>query len=178
MLSAYSSVIAQTPAGEGGEWLAYRKQRFNCSAFCDTLHLSESCQLVTTFFPQTKTDLEKHAEQQPSVLWRGHCANSGTKTQLQQKSELSLCCVAGIWPERQARVCPSSPTAASMASRRFVYKQSRGIWAFPPQWFPILPWHQFSINSLIFDTVSKYSNSFIKRVIGGKCTSTNKGCTS
>lgn len=73
--------------------------------------LSQCWQSVTTFPPlQKKPDLEKYTKQQFCSLWQGHCMNSGMETQLLQKSQVSLFCVAGIWHGRQARVCPPRST--------------------------------------------------------------------
>lgn len=41
--------------------------------------------------------------------------------------------------DKRGSVPPALP-AASAASRRFVYKWNHRIWAFAPQWWPILPW--------------------------------------
>lgn len=123
--------LGHHPDPRGGRWGVTGMQKtecFNHLACCDNLQLSESCQLVTTFpphpCPQTKTNLEKHTDQPHSVLWQGHCVNSGTKPQLWQKSQLSFCCIAGIRPERQVRVCPPSPSR-SLSGFKEIHLQAK-----------------------------------------------------
>lgn len=120
---------AGPPQGQAGVTGIQRAEHFNSRYFMIISIYLKAVNWQQHFTP-TETDLENHTEQKCSVLWQGHCASLGTKTQLWQKSALSLCYTAGIQPGRQARVCPFSPTH-SISGFKEILPQAK-LWLLSP----------------------------------------------